>query len=79
MLRCLFSNCDLLKFAKSRQLLGNLCPKFSRMCGEIFTLLLSSAEIERMFCSLGYIHDETRDQLSFEKAEKRTFCFRLLH
>ena len=72
MLCCLFSNWDLLKCVKSQQLLGNLSPELSRVCGEIFTLIPSSGGIERMFSSLGYIHDETRNQLSIEKAQKLT-------
>ncbi len=52
--------------------------KVSKLCTELFILIPSLAEIERMFSSLGY--DETRSRLRtpVEKAEKLAFCFRLL-
>ena len=53
----------------SQQLLDNLCRELPRVCGEIYTLIPSSAGIVRMFTSLGYIHDETPNRLSIEKAE----------
>ena len=38
----------------------------------------SSASIERIFSTFGFIHDKIRNRLGVEKAAKLVFCYRML-
>ena len=72
------AECDLFKFIKGQVLLGNFSKELQKIAEDVLCLIPSSAGLERIFSSLGFVHDETRNRLSIEKANKLAFCLRLL-
>ena len=70
--------CDLFKFIKGQVLLVNFSKELQKIAEDVFSLFPSSAALERIFSSLGFVHDETRNRCSIEKANKLAFCLRLL-
>lgn len=45
----------------------------------LFTAIASSAGIERVFSSFGFVHSDVRNRLGTEKAAKLTFMYKVLN
>ena len=65
-------------FIKSQVLTGELSVKLGNVSEKILNLPPSSAGIERVFSSLGYVHSDVRNRLGQEKAAKLAFVLRAL-
>ena len=65
--------CDLLTFIEGHVLLGNYLKQMQKIAEDVLSLIPSSAGLELIFSSLGFVHDETRNRLSIEKANKLAF------
>ena len=65
-------------FVKAQVLLGNLSEKLGNISEQLMAMVPSSAGLERIFSSMGYIHSEIRNRLDPEKVRKLAFCMRLL-
>ena len=69
---------DIFKFLKSQVILSNFAEDIKKIADALLVLIPSSAGLERIFNTLGFVHDETGNRLSIEKANKIAFCLRLL-
>ena len=67
-----------INFVKAQVLLGNLSEKLGNISEQLMAMVPSSAGLERIFSSMGYIHSEIRNRLDPEKVRKLAFCMRLL-
>jgi hypothetical protein len=45
----------------------------------LFTAVASSAGVERLFSTFGFVHSDVRNRLGIEKASKLTFIYRMLN
>jgi hypothetical protein len=45
----------------------------------LFTAVASSAGVERVFSTFGFVHSDVRNRLGTEKAAKLTFMFKVLN
>ena len=45
-----------------------------KIAEDVLSLIPSSAGLECIFSSLGFVYDETSNRLSIEKANKLAFC-----
>jgi len=66
-------------FLNSEILMGNLCETLGNLAHLLLVLVPSSAGVERVFSSMGFIHSESRNRLGHEKVSKLAFCMRLLN
>ena len=49
------------------------------MCDQLLGAVCSSAGIERIFSTFGFVHSKVRNRLGTEKAAKLVFVYRLLN
>ena len=49
------------------------------LCCQLFTVVASTAGLERIFSSFGLVHSKRRNRLGNDKAAKLTFMFRALN
>ena len=54
------------------------CEQFGLLAIRILSLPPSSAGLERVFSSLGFVHSDVRNRLGHEKATKLAFVMRAL-
>ena len=67
-----------LEFLKSQVILGNLAEDIRKIVDAFLALIPSSASLDRIFSTLGFVHDETLNRLPIEKANNLAFCLGLL-
>ncbi|KAI6649837.1 Transposase [Oopsacas minuta] len=58
---------------------GTLGKDITKVAEQLLTAIASSAGIERIFSTFGYIHSKTRNRLGIEKAAKLVFVYRILN
>ena len=51
----------------------------AQVAQKLLTAIASSAGIERLFSTFGYIHSKIRNRLGIEKAAKLVFVYRMLN
>ena len=66
-------------FLKAQQLLGIYPESLLDLSLEMLVLVPSSAGLERVFSTMGFIHTDLRNRLGTEKVHKLAFCMRLLN
>ena len=57
---------------------SDVCNLFSALAKRLLTAPASSASIERIFSSFGWVHNKIRNQLGTDTAKKLVFCYRML-
>ena len=65
-------------FIRSQILTGEIGDKIGKLALKLYALPPSSAGIERVFSTLGYVHGDIRNRLGQEKAAKLAFTLRAL-
>ena len=50
-----------------------------KMCRQLMTAVASSAGVERVFSSFGFVHSKVRNRLGIEKGGKLVFMYKLLN
>ena len=68
----------LLNFMKAQAVCGNLDTDLLQLSLVLFSLVPSSAGIERIFSTMGHVQTDLRNRLNPEKVKKLAFCNRLL-
>ena len=68
----------MLIFLRAQLICGNLEKDLYDVVSTLLTLCPSSAGIERVFSTMGYIHDEKRCNMKHQKVQKLPFINRLL-
>ena len=63
---------------KSQILTSEIGDTIGKLVLKIYTLPPSSAGVERVFSTLGYVHSDIRNRLGQEKAAKLAFTLRAL-
>ena len=58
--------------------MGKISKEIGEMASKMEKLFPSSAGLERMFSTMGYIQDDLRNRLGMEKLEKLLFIKRVL-
>ena len=58
---------------------GTLGKDVTQVAQKLLTAIASSAGIERIFSTFGYIHSKIRNRLGIEKAAKLVFVYRMLN
>lgn len=71
--------CSLRKFLKAQIIMGALQKDLGELCIRMISLVPSSAGIERVFSSMGFVHSDVRNRLQQEKVAKLAFCMRVLN
>ena len=71
-------NCKASDYLKSLKITGELDDGISTLAMKLLTLPPSSAAIERVFSTLGFVHSDVRNRLGQEKAVKLAFVLRAL-
>ena len=69
---------DAAGYIKSQVLFGNMTAKVGQLALTLLSLAPSSGGVERVFSTMGFIHDDYRNKLSNEKVAKLAFCMRAL-
>ena len=73
------ANCELGNFYKSQEILGNLEKELVELAVTLISIAPSSAGLERVFSSMGFVHSDLRNRLAPEKVGKLAFCLRVLN
>ena len=68
----------LLNFMKAQAVCGNLDTDLLQLSLVLFSLVPSSAGIERIFSTMGHVQTDLRNRLNPEKVKKLAFCNLLL-
>ena len=71
-------NCKASDYLKSLKITGELDDGISTLAMKLLTLPPSSAGIERVFPTLGFVHSDVRNRLGQENAAKLAFVLRAL-
>lgn len=58
---------------------NKISKDFAYLVEQLFTSVCSSAGIERLFSTFGYVHSKTRNRLGVEKASKLVTIFKHLN
>ena len=56
-----------------------LHPELLLLAKTLFSAVASSAGVERVFSTFGFVHSDIRNRLGIEKASKLTFIYRMLN
>ena len=64
---------------KSQEILGNLEKELVELAVTLISIAPSSAGLERVFSSMGFVHSDLRNRLAPEKVGKLAFCLRVLN
>ena len=74
-----FESVKLSNFVQAQVLLGNIPARLGQLIEEFIAMAPSSAGLERLFSSMGYVHSDIRNRLDPERVRKLAFCMRLLN
>ena len=72
-------NCLLANFYKSQEMLGNMQKELTELALTLVSIAPTSAGLERVFSSMGFVHSDLRNRLSTDKVGKLAFCLRVLN
>ncbi len=54
-------------------------PELSLLVRSLFSAVASSAGVERVFSTFGFIHSDVRNRLGVDKAAKLSFIYKMLN
>ena len=74
-----FESVKLSNFVQAQVLLGNFPARLGQLIEEFIAMAPSSAGLERLFSSMGYVHSDIRNRLDPERVRKLAFCMRLVN
>jgi len=73
------SGTKLKNFIECQRMIGELPDDLAKLLLKCLALRPSSAGIERIFSTMGFVHSDLRNRLSHEKVGKLAFCLRVLN